>query len=77
MSNDYCALHGYEPIPPNVFRVCGECHHAYATAEDLLAADREITDELRQHNPGYDTAEWSYATHPDQVHCCPLCCHDF
>lgn len=31
-----CAIHGPEDIPPNPYRVCGECGHAYATAQDLV-----------------------------------------
>lgn len=41
-----CAIHGYEPIPLNAFRVCGECWHAYPTAQNLVDEHNKVLQDL-------------------------------
>lgn len=65
--SDECWFHGEEPIPPGCYKVCGECWHAFATAEDLLEAEREICARM-----GLTPAESA-----EDVVICPLCTHDF
>jgi hypothetical protein len=67
MSEDQCWLHGEEPIPRGCYRVCGECGHAFATAGELLDAERRICAEM-----GFTGAESA-----EDVVVCPLCTHDF
>lgn len=45
---DECAIHGHEPIPPDCFRVCGECWHAYPTAQALVEEHNKILQEMSQ-----------------------------
>ncbi|WP_158881907.1 hypothetical protein [Amycolatopsis anabasis] len=65
--NDECFFHGHEPLPENYYRVCGECGHVFATADELLRREREIANEV-----GFQPE-----TDPDRVYVCPLCAHDF
>ncbi len=82
--DEYCAVHGYEPIPPGAYRVCGECYHAYATADELVEAYNAQTDRLKAHyeaqgpptNPGF-AGDWTHVSHAEQVYFCPWCSHDF
>lgn len=71
--NDVCALHGYEPIPDGCFRVCGKCHHAYATAEDLIHEENRLRDELRL----FDGIRQNPCDSVADILCCPLCSHDW
>ena len=57
-----------EPIPPDVFQVCGECGHVYATEADLLAAHNEVA----VHFGDQPTAELGSA-----LYFCAACTHDF
>lgn len=78
--DDYCAIHGYEPIPAGAFRVCGECWHCYVSAEVLIDAHNQVMDDLRraEEAQGYPTgADWRHVSRPDEVHCCPMCTHDW
>lgn len=68
--DDHCEIHGYEPIPPNgnYHRICGECHHVFLTAEELVDKDaamfRSVTGKLRRDRP-------------ENIKICPECTHDF
>lgn len=64
-NDDLCAIHGYEPVPPNCFRICGECGHAYATAEDLLRINHELWGDQ------FDVRA------VESILDCPLCTHDW
>lgn len=72
--NDRCAIHGHEPIPANCYRVCGECWHAYATADELIEADYAVRLDLAEADGLADLVE---RRDPDLIHICPLCTHDF
>lgn len=65
---DFCAIHGYEPMPRNPYRICGECFHAFATAEELVIQDQLA----RQHHGIPNNPE-----KPENVTICPVCTHDF
>lgn len=81
--DEYCAIHGFEPVPPGAYRVCGECWHVYRTAEELVDAYNAQTDELKAHYEAQRPAtagfggEWAHVRDPGQVHFCPLCAHDW
>lgn len=62
-----CALHGHEPIPPDAYRVCGECGHCFNTREDLLYEDAKVHREMGMKVPDEDA----------EIYVCPLCTHDF
>ena len=62
---DECAIHGHEPIPPDCFRVCGECWHAYPTAQALVDEHNRVLHEMavtmqpdRLPAPELTQAEW-------------------
>jgi hypothetical protein len=77
---DWCSVHGYEPVPEKYFRICGECGHVYLSAEELLAADAAVVAAIAQSaGAAGDTipAELHAAQTVSQVHCCPLCTHDW
>lgn len=83
---DACYFHGHEPIPPNCYRVCVECGHAYATPEALLEAENVETDRINAANAhaqvtgapgGFDWEPLEPATRVDDIYCCPLCSHDW
>lgn len=67
---EFCAIHGYEPIPDGEipYRICGECLHAFMTAEELVDKDaamhREVFGVLRR-------------SRPEEIYSCPECTHDF
>lgn len=68
-----CFWHGAEPIPPNVFRVCYECGHAYPTREDVAAEHRHA---YAGAFPGYPPpTDDEIARAVDTF--CPLCVHDW
>lgn len=78
--DDFCAIHGYEPLPPQYFRICGECGHAYGSADELLAADLAVVTALAESTAAAgDTipVQVHAARTVEQVHCCPLCTHDW
>lgn len=58
---DLCFFHGYEPMPEDNFRTCGECGH-YWTRDGLIAQDAKLSGERRD---------------PERIFSCPLCVHDF
>lgn len=69
-----CAIHGFEPASSS-FRVCGECHHAYRSAEELVWRDFEVRVEVAK----AFGEEWK-SLEPcavDDIHVCPYCTHDF
>ena len=72
--HDLCALHGYEPIPPGYYRVCGECHHAYATGQDLVDAHNQV---VRRLWVADEESPSVLAAKPEDVPFCPLCTHDW
>lgn len=64
----HCFIHHEnEPVPDDVYLVCGECFHVYATAQDLINAYERVTEEMgsRQTRPA------------DEIMSCPHCVHDF
>jgi hypothetical protein len=65
--DDECWFHGAEPIPHGCYRVCFECGHAFATAQELLDAERKICREM-----GIRPSESA-----EDVDVCPLCTHSF
>lgn len=68
-ANAVCAIHGYEPIPPDCYRLCVECGHAFATAAELVLADLEVRRSLGAADVvGRDSSE---------INVCPHCSHDF
>lgn len=81
---DECYIHGEEPIPENCYLVCGECGHAYPTAEDLMAADRAEVERINAALLGcqaaLDIVPWEPLVpheHAEDITYCPLCSHDF
>jgi hypothetical protein len=73
-----CFWHGVEPIPEDVFIVCGECGHAYPTADDL---DRVIRQTHHEATVGAARPEYRPGPLPEVLDLeawpfCPLCCHD-
>lgn len=85
LPKDQCAIHGYEPVPAGCFRICGECLHAYASEQELLDAHNDVLADMqarkRSHKIPLDDLFEASATDPavsaDQVHCCPMCTHDW
>lgn len=83
----HCTIHDtLEPATLDTYRVCGECGHAYATAQDLLDAERAMLTEMRQHADhralGYPTRDAMLAAmqpvvDPEKIYACPHCTHDF
>lgn len=81
-----CYFHGEEPIPEGAYRVCGECWHCYNTAEDLIAEDNRVREDMRLHANWRALGYRSYddmasglqpATTADNILFCPLCTHDW
>jgi hypothetical protein len=65
------------------YRICFECQHTFATADDLLAEHNRVLAELNQAvNPQGDPM-WEFTepippeTEAEYVLCCPFCIHDF
>ena len=68
MTDDFCYIHGYEPMPPQYYRICGECWHVYVTPEELVQKDL------------YQRASVSLPVEPmkaEDITICPECLHDF
>lgn len=63
--SDHCFWHGVEPVPPNAFRVCGECWHAWPTVEAFEADCAQLARDM-----GWPIVD------PDPPFC-PLCSHDW
>jgi hypothetical protein len=53
--------------PGGAFRVCFECHHAYLSAADLLAAHNAVLAGMGLEAEG----------DVERVGICPACCHDW
>jgi len=70
-----CFWHGVEPIPADAFVVCGECGHAYPTADDLDRVIRETHHEAS--TPAYPLGPLPEVLDLDAWPFCPLCAHDF
>lgn len=72
MSDPGCWFHGVEPVPPDCFRLCVECGHAF-TAAELLAEHNRVVAQLEfvaaQERAGLPTwswfGEWIGAPFPD------------
>lgn len=72
MTDPGCWFHGKEPVPPNCFRLCLECGHAF-TAAGLLAEHNRVLARLEfidaQERAGLPTwsrsGEWVGAAFPD------------
>jgi hypothetical protein len=64
---DHCALHGYEPVPPIYYVICGECRHVFVTANELVEADRAVR---------RDCGLPDVPQRPNTITVCPLCTHD-
>lgn len=71
--NDYCAIHGYEPIPDVYYKVCYECHHCFVTAEELLECNNDIIKYVAEK----DGVTYQLETDPENICICPVCAHDF
>ena len=66
---DFCMSHyRCEPMTESTYTVCGECGHAFDTADDLLRDHNAVLVEL-----GIDRID----TDPEKVWVCPHCTHDF
>jgi hypothetical protein len=80
---DTCWFHGFEPLPPHCFRVCGECGHAYATAEDLLAVEHAEVARINASasgNAALGLEPWEPLLphkRAEDIPFCPLCTHDW
>jgi len=62
----HCYWHNVDE-PGDAWRVCFECHHAFLSAADLLAA----------HNAVLAGMGLEAETDVEQVHWCPACTHDW
>jgi hypothetical protein len=71
-----CYFHGEEPIPHDVYRLCGECGHAYTTANDLLDAYNFETDVINGAMSMFDSPI-PHETDVGRIYSCPLCTHDW
>jgi len=67
MTDDRCAVHGHEPIPPEYYLICGECFHVFVTVEEFVEADRRMSVDCGLPNVARD---------PEEIFACPLCTHD-
>lgn len=67
--NEFCAIHGHEPIPQVYYKICAECWHCYVTEDELIIRDQAVRLSI-----GGDTGNPRPA---DQIAICPLCTHDF
>lgn len=67
-------LRAVSPGTFRVYRVCGECWHAYATADELIEADYAARRDIAAAD---GLAELVERRDPDLIHVCPLCTHDF
>lgn len=72
MTDPGCYFHGDEPIPPDCFRVCGECGHAFTAAELLTEHNRVvawlewISEQERVKAPTWDrSGQWIGAAFPE------------
>jgi hypothetical protein len=66
---DDCAVHGHEPVPEGCYLVCGECRHAFATADELVRADQAVRESLEG---SASAGPWPV----DEIDVCPHCTHD-
>jgi hypothetical protein len=64
----HCFAHDVDEPVDDPYRVCFECHHAFPSAEVLLAEHNTV---LAAASPG------SVETDVTQVFTCPHCVHDF
>lgn len=72
---DHCYIHGYEPVIGEPYILCGECHHCYRTADELVLY---FWDLVRLANGEQDMELPSgEPVKPDDILFCPLCLHDF
>lgn len=67
---DQCAIHGYEPVPPNYYMICNECWHCFESAEDLENLDVEVRRSI-------DPERWHATLPASEIRICPVCTHDF
>ena len=66
--DDWCGVHGYEPINGTAYLICGECMHAFMTAEELIGADAAVRAEL---------GIGGVAERAEDITVCPHCTHSF
>lgn len=88
-SHLHCYWHDVDEPAEMVYRVCGECKHAFVTADELLAEHNRVLAEIHEREvamiaEAYGMAElWGTPapmtpeTDVTQVFCCPFCIHDF
>lgn len=71
--------HVNEPIPADVYQVCFECGHVYATAADLLAAYERETKRLQESDffPDFPDEKAKRPSSADEIFFCQECIHDF
>lgn len=74
----YCHVHHiHETIPLDAWVVCGECGHAYRTAQDLVDSWNRREDEWVERNgAGAGDGQMTLAA-ADRVFSCVECGHDF
>jgi hypothetical protein len=69
LPDEHCYIHLIdEPDEPN-YRICGECHHVYRSAEELVEAERD--------NYPWTNAKVVGDHEEPPMYACPLCTHDF
>lgn len=76
MNSIHCWIHDIdEDIPDDVYRVCFECSHVFATPESLVIAYNEDIPEL---NKQIQTSILvKTLADVDSISFCPECLHDF
>ena len=83
----HCYVHNVDEYPPEPYRICFECRHAFPSAQALLDDNNAVT---RAMNAEAEAKGWAPPgniwelsepipdeTDPAKVYCCPHCIHDF
>lgn len=74
---DYCySCKRHEPLPPEYYRMCGECFHVFETEKGLVESHNALIRSMAVAVPGQDERP-PYAKLGGPIWSCPLCLHDF
>jgi hypothetical protein len=77
-SSDFCWWHYEIEGRKDAYKICGECNHAFETADILLRLHNEVIDRLNDGDEffGKPSKTIPHATDVSQVWSCPFCVHD-
>lgn len=84
MSDNFCGIHGEEPVPDKYYKICPECWHCFVTEQELIAKDLKARKETVRSqswiNDLLNIKPWNNlesAESGEDITICPECSHDF